>query len=172
MAMANSPAAKVTRKDFGLKRIMKELDALNGSYTLVGIQSTAKSKRQRKNGRVRDAGESIAQIAAANEFGTRKIPPRPFIRPMVLENREKINKYSEIQLMQMYMGKRTAREAIGRIGELGQNLTIEKLDSVYNPPNSPITVAIKGSSKPLVDTGQMRAAIKYVVVMSKQGNSP
>jgi hypothetical protein len=32
-----------------------------------------------------------------------------------------------------------------------------------SPPNSPVTVALKGSSKPLIDSGEMRGAVTYKV---------
>jgi hypothetical protein len=31
------------------------------------------------------------------------------------------------------------------------------------PPNSPVTIALKGSSKPLIDTGEMRGAVTWKV---------
>jgi hypothetical protein len=32
-----------------------------------------------------------------------------------------------------------------------------------SPPNSPVTVALKGSSKPLIDSGELRGAVTYKV---------
>jgi len=35
------------------------------------------------------------------------------------------------------------------------------------PPNAPATIARKGSSKPLVATGQLKSAISYVTDVSE-----
>jgi hypothetical protein len=48
---------------------------------------------------------------------------------------------------------------------LGQNIVRAWFVDPKNgwPENSPITIAAKGSDKPLIDTGELRKAITYVV---------
>ena len=72
-----------------------------------------------------------------------------------------------------------ANEVVMKIGKFSDNLEddienkldtvgsflagkmVEKIMSRVPPPNSPVTIAIKKSSLPLVDTGEMMGAIDY-----------
>ncbi len=52
-----------------------------------------------------------------------------------------------------------------KTGMLGQNIARAWFTNPDNAwaPNSPVTIAMKGSDKPLIDTAEMRKAIVYVV---------
>jgi hypothetical protein len=39
----------------------------------------------------------------------------------------------------------------------------DRISDGIPPPNSPITIARKGSSKPLIDSGQLRQSISFEV---------
>jgi hypothetical protein len=55
--------------------------------------------------------------------------------------------------------KLTTLQALDQIGIYGIKLVVEKIDSQIPPPNAPATIAKKGSSTPLIDTGQMRQTL-------------
>ncbi len=101
-------------------------------------------------------GTPVASVAAFNEWGTSRIPARPFFRSM------------------SKAGQKHWADDIGQIlpangydAELTMNLMGEKLkgelqDSIRNwsePPNAPSTIAKKGFDKPLIDTGDMLRAV-------------
>ncbi len=70
-----------------------------------------------------------------------------------------------------------AEEAVRRLNQIGQRVSfvlkeiapivrdfiVENIKNGDHKPNSPLTKRVKGSSKPLMDTGQLRASITYVV---------
>ena len=158
-------AATVTPMDHGLIRLEEELARLNGSYVLVGFQEGEVTKAQTKNGRSKKAGQSQAQIAADNEFGTKNIPARSFMRTSFDENQKLIDKAIGVEYDQIIDGKRTAYKSLVRLGVLMEGLIRSKILSIHYPPNSPRTIAAKKSSKPLIDFGQMIAAIHSKVVV-------
>ena len=158
-------AATVTPTDRGLIRLEEELEKLDGSYVMVGFQEGEVTKSQTKGGRSKKAGQNMAQIAADNEFGTSKIPARSFMRTSFDENQKVIDKAIGIEYDQIIEGKKTVRKSLVRLGVLMEGLIKKKIRSIHYPPNSPRTIAAKKSSKPLIDFGQMIAAIHSKVVV-------
>ncbi|MCR8981642.1 hypothetical protein [Brevibacillus laterosporus] len=91
-------------------------------------------------------------------------PPRPVIEPAIEHNKEalanQLRKVSEIALD----GGDTEPE-LHKVGLMGQNFVRGWFTNPENgwAPNSPITEERKGSDKPLINTGELRKAITYVV---------
>lgn len=50
-----------------------------------------------------------------------------------------------------------------KLGIMGQGDVQAEITALTSPPNSPVTIALKGSSKPLIDTGEMRGSVTYKV---------
>lgn len=116
-----------------------------------------------------DAGEEdgtpLAVIASANEYGTEDghIPERSFIRSTVDEEMPNLKTIRNRVLVKVVAGQLTPRQAISLIGAYLQGKIQEKIASGVPPPNAPATIAAKGSSTTLIDTGRMRQAITYEV---------
>ena len=53
--------------------------------------------------------------------------------------------------------------ALNLIGMKGQALMRQRIVDIDTPPNAPATIAKKGSSSPLQDTGEMLREIDYRV---------
>src|SRR5690606_25654590 len=101
------------------------------------------------------AGLSMPEIAAANEFGAPGVPARPFMATSFDENKEKLNRLIQVYYDQILGQKLTARRFMQRVGEALVDMIQLKINAIQFPPNSPRTIAIKKSSKPLIDFGQM-----------------
>jgi len=153
----------VSDKDLGFKEILKEINKLTKMEILVGIQEGSITSRESRGHHTRDAGVNIAQYAAQNEFGTREIPQRSFMRSSFDENFSKIEAFITLQYGKVVDGDQTARQAVGLIGQAMTGLVQRKIRAIVFPPNSALTIARKGSSKPLIDFGQMIASIRYVI---------
>ena len=140
--------------DMGWNDILREVKRSKGREVAVGILT----------GSVNAEGENIAAYASKNEFGSGNVPSRPFMRIAFDENVDKIGQDFVAQAKQVYTGKRTADQALTVIG-------IKHADRIKNvitgrdiPPElSPVTVAKKGSTKTLVDTGAMVSAVQISV---------
>lgn len=168
--MAQAVAVTTKDKDLGLKKIIAELKSLQRAEVLIGIQAGSKTKAQFSKGRNQIPGINIAQYAAQNEFGTDKIPQRSFIRSAFDENLNLIEQLVEKQYGEIIDGTKSISSGLGIIGQFIESTVKLKIRQIRMPPNSPRTIAMKGSSKPLIDFGQMFAAVRYVVKVNQKKN--
>lgn len=155
--------ADVRDIDKGWGAIQKEVESFKKASVLIGFQEGEVTKKEVKGQREKEGGLSMAQIAAANEFGTKTTPSRPFMRTSFDENLSKINKLINLQYQQVQDRKKNADQALTAIGVVMVGLIQQKIRAIVSPPNSPRTIAIKGSSKPLIDFGQMIQSVTYKV---------
>ena len=110
-------------------------------------------------------GISVIDYATYNEFGTSRIPARPFMAKTEELYKEKIGKFAEFMTGRIIDGKITPNLALKNIGEqyqLYMQRTIRDAKT-WAVPNSPKTIAIKGSTSPLIDTGRMVGSVSYEV---------
>jgi hypothetical protein len=88
-------------------------------------------------------GMQVAEVAMMQEFGTRTIPARPFMRPAIIKNQNKwqetINKVSA----RVVEGKISALDAMNIITEQAASDVVEQIKSVDSPPLSPITIGVR-----------------------------
>ena len=115
-------------------------------------------------------GKSIAEYAVYNEFGTSRIPARPFMRTVAKSEPKKW-----VGTMVGHIRGRATDPAIWKqaLGKSGEQMVKDIQNSIQNgswTPNAPATVkakARKGKSEPdhpLMDTGEMFAAVSFEVV--------
>lgn len=109
-------------------------------------------------------GKSIPMYAAYNEFGTSRIPARPFMRTTANEHQ---NEWCETLAgaLKGEILKDNAKGAMGLVGEQMKAHIQQTIQKGSFAPNSPKTVANKRRKgkvepdHPLIDTGQMLASI-------------
>lgn len=97
------------------------------------------------------------------------VPPRPIIEPAIEaeDNKEMIAKQLARAASEAIDGKPgETRASLHRAGLTAQNAVRDWFEDPRNnwPANTPATIKKKGSDRPLVDTGELRKAITYVVV--------
>lgn len=111
---------------------------------------------------------SIAEIAEIHEFGAPRagIPERSFLRAGLDEGREKIAEVISRLLVQVMARKVLPRKACEILGMAGKTLVQQKLIRGPFVPLKQRTIELKGSSRPLIDTGQLRRSIDYEVVIA------
>jgi hypothetical protein len=151
-------------KDMGLKNILKEMEKLKSMCVKVGVTEDIAGKTV-------DGGPPLIKIAEWNERGVMNkdntawfIPPRPFVRGWADVKRELITKTEEKLGKLVTSGKLDANTAIRRLGEYGQSGVKSYIRNGDFTPNADSTVAKKGSSKPLIDTGTLRNSIRYQII--------
>lgn len=120
-----------------------------------------------------DSDLTLVEIAALQELGSEaaNIPEHSFIRSTFYDRaagalREKVTDITRA----IILGAVDVRRGIGLLGAWGAaevKNTITQAD--IPPPLKPATIAAKGSSKPLVDTGQLLNAITWEVVDTREG---
>jgi len=95
-----------------------------------------------------------------------QIPPRPIIEPAIEDSKEVLAKMMQSALqafLQLDFDKGEKR--LKATGMKAQNVVRAWFVNPKNnwPPNSPATIEAKGSDRPLIDTGEMRKSITYVI---------
>ncbi len=161
--MADPKSFQDYRKKFD--KVMSNIESFSNSYVTIGFQEGSVTKTQVKGNRRKEGGKSMPQIAAENEFGTSRIPARPFMSTSFDENRDKINRIIASEYDKIIAGESTVSKSLNLIGLFGIDLIQQKIRAIHYPPNSPRTIAAKGSSKPLIDFGQMVQSVRRKVVI-------
>lgn len=111
-------------------------------------------------------GENVATIGAKNEFGI-GVPERSFLRSTFDANKGAYEKYVANGLQRELMRGAQARQEVTpdtsvtlkRISLKLEGDIKKRIAAQIPPPNAPSTIKQKGSSTPLIDKGQLRAAI-------------
>ena len=92
-----------------------------------------------------------------------KIPERSFLRTGHDQNVERIIKQTERALGQVIAGKMSMDDMYKLYGRQMSSAIRKYMRDLSSPPNSSATILAKGSSNPLVDTGQLVSSITYKV---------
>lgn len=143
------------------QKLLAQAYGLSRLHVRVGVLAS-------KGGSAKEGDFTIAELAAVHEFGTADghIPERAPVRTTFY-----VRAKQELADMQAKLAKAIItkgmdpKRAMGILGSWGANAikkTITGGDGLP-PPNAPSTIAAKGSSRPLVDTGMLKAAYSYEV---------
>ncbi len=139
-----------------LKELSEKLSALTKSNVEVGFLGGKAHQ---------DSPDfTVAEIATVHEFGSDDgvIPERPFMR----QTFEKNGNYVELlakSTRELIEGQKTSK-VLFKIGETVRADMVKEIGSGDFTPLAESTVAAKGSSKPLIDTGFLRNSIEWRLV--------
>lgn len=92
-----------------------------------------------------------------------KIPERSFIRSGFDDRAKKIQSTAKRLLQQVLSMELRVDIFFDTLGEYIVGQLQEYMTDLTTPPNHPFTIAQKGSSNPLIDTGRLRQSITYRV---------
>jgi len=108
--------------------------------------------------------DSVLNKAAWNNYGTsRGIPERPFMKK-AFADKSKVKTVTTRLGTSVLKGNIAPKQAVQQLGVAGATMVSEAIIQLSSPANAASTVAAKGSSNPLVDTGEMAQAATYKVV--------
>lgn len=139
------------------------IDHMLHKVLLVGIPQE-KSSVGRKS-----TEPNNAELAFIHTYGSpiRNIPARPFMEPALMETETKnrITEYYSKAAQSAFNGDFSSVDGnLHKAGMVARNAIVAYIDdSSHFVPNSPVTIAKKGSDKPLIDTGSLRTSITYVI---------
>lgn len=144
----------------GMHGLMHRLSQLKKRRIYVGIPQNESSRK----------GEPInnAELLFIHTNGSpiKGIPARPVLEPAINEHKERISaSFKEIYAATAVNNQSERERAIHRTGLIAQNACREWFTNPKNnwSPNNPATIRRKGSDRPLIDTGELRKSITYVV---------
>ena len=106
-----------------------------------------------------EGGQTVAEVAKYNEYGRKGIPPRPFMTRAVQTFEENPNAIRDaIENGVVKDGSKAGK----LLALMLANEIKEQISRGSFVPNSSSTIALKGSSRPLIDTGKMLGAVDWV----------
>ena len=140
----------------GAVRLLKGLKKLNS----VGPKKPGTVKPKKFVG-PRELGVvlHVAQVAFWDEFGTETAPPRPFFRNMIHDESPKWGTQLATAL------RKTQQNGDAALELMGERIKDQLVKSIVQWPadNAPLTVAIKGFNKGLIDKGVMQRSVGFEV---------
>lgn len=160
--------SSVIIKDNGAAALLKNARALrDGARVRVGILADAPKReahRQKKAKRSGSVGRmSLVEIAALHEFGApgAGIPQRSFIRATVDSHREEIDALQKALALKILKSEIDHAAALELLGAKVAAMVQARIAEGIAPALKPETIRRKKSSKPLVDTGQLKSAVTW-----------
>lgn len=153
------PPFDFSKLDAILDRVMStpKFEVLVGYPNTSGSHSSKRSK----------SSITLPTLAAIHDLGApgAGIPERAFMRQSVENRRAQYTKFLSNELRSAYRGEQSIERAYGRLGAVavgGVQVEITRPSPAFVALQKS-TIARKGSSKPLIDTGQLRQAVTFVV---------
>lgn len=134
------------------KRYFRELKKLEEMEVAAGFQE----------GSSYENGATVMEVAAYNEFGSSDTPARPFMKQSFESHGDELQDACDEVNRTLANGGNT-QHALEKLGVIAKGLIQEEIVSGNFAPNAASTIAKKGSDKPLIDTGNMRQSVNYVV---------
>lgn len=108
-------------------------------------------------------GLEVAENALIQEYGTERIPPRPFLRK-TLKKQNEWAKYVKENFDANADSPNQLEKVAQTVGLMMQTDIQDSIMSNIPPPNAESTIKQKGSSKTLIDTGLLRNSVHNEVI--------
>lgn len=150
---------RVKRIDRGWNQIRKKIKNQRWTIT-VGVQGKEADTTSE------DGDTTLADVAVINEMGL-GVPERSFIRSTLDANRRRYNALMGGVGDAAVAGKITVERGAKLVALVVEGDVKQAIADGIPPPNEESTIKAKGSSTPLIDTGQLRGAITSKVEASK-----
>lgn len=154
-------SASVLRSNRGaLRRFVDRVRHMDDQQVMVGIP--------RGKQHTSPDGQSVDMSLIANvmNFGSpsRGILARPFVEPAINQNMGKYQKLMAREAKGILLGRDKLNQALAKAGmAMVADIQDYMVSHTGFAPLAASTIKAKGSSKPLIDTDQLRQAITYKV---------
>lgn len=155
-----------SRVDFNLDGLEKFINEAQGYRARVGILG---DKAPRFDG----AELTNAEIGVVQIFGsiTNGIPPRDFLLMPIQHNEQQLVKSMATAAVKAAVEASDFKKVFGLLGAVALGYVQQAFETAgfgQWAPNAPATIDKKGSSRPLIDTAQLRRAQSWDVVRKGQ----
>ena len=143
-----------------------EANSTDREATLLGMAGKSKGKKARRLAVAASQDVTNAGLLFIHTNGSplKHIPARPVLEPAIEANKDSIT-FELGKAAKDVLEDRDPTANLQRAGLQGQNAARKWFTDPRNAwaPNAPSTIRRKGSDRPLISTGAMRAAITSVV---------
>ena len=151
---------EVRETDKQLQAVQKSIKELKKIDVLVGIPQEEAGREQN------DITNAELLYIHTNGSPANNIPPRPIVEPAIQDSKEEIGTLLKEAILKALEGDTDgAMAGMERAGTQGENAVKGWFTNPKNgwAENAESTKKKKGSSKPLIDTGQLRKSITHAV---------
>ncbi len=152
---------KVRDRDRGLKKLKRNLKNTGKNLVKVGIFG------ERADAAHAGTQKSNVEIAGFQEFGTKTIPSRSYIRATIDAEKVKIRRLQKKLAEQIIKRRTTEVQGLNLLGVFLTGAMQKRIQGGLSPALKPATIKRKGSSKPVIDTGQLIQSITFAVERGK-----
>lgn len=146
------------RKDI-YKQVKKKLLDFSKQDLLIGVPQ----EKTQREGNERSITNAELMFIHTNGSPARNIPKRPTIEPTIDENKAKITEKFKNAVNKILQNKGDGKDDLEKLGLWIVNKVKARFGSDELAENAPSTIAKKGSDRPLIDTGQLRNSVTYVI---------
>jgi len=108
-------------------------------------------------------GMSVGDVASIHEFGLGNNPERSFVRAFADDKRDEAAKVEARLVASAVKGTNTVDDALEKFGLWLVAAMQKRIRGGIPPALDPVTIERKGSSTPLIDTGQLVSSITHKV---------
>lgn len=154
---------KITDRDKGFKRVIKQVEDIGESFVTVGVHEGATPY---------PGGTPVGLVAAVNEFGSENgnIPERSFLRSTFDEQKRKMRQATLKLLAQVIDNRVSVQKALTKLGFKWATLIQNKIETMRSPPNAPSTIRQKPDigDNPLINTRHLKNSITFEVTINKK----
>jgi hypothetical protein len=148
-------ASRVRDTDRGMRALLARVRGARLTLT-VGVHGE-------EGGASHGHGLTVGDIATIHEYGL-GVPERSFIRAWADGAQAENERALQQAAIRVVKGQvPSAKVALDQVGLAFVGAVQARMAGGIPPPLAPATVARKGSSTPLIDTGQLRASIRHRV---------
>lgn len=154
---------KVSLSLKGLEEFKEGLDQYRARVGVLGSDTNRKDA----------SGITNSELGVVHMYGsvTRNIPPRDFLVMPIEINRKEMSKRLTSKKLKSLMEAKDFKKVYEIIGITAEQYVQQGFETGgfgQWPQNKPSTVHAKGSSKPLIDTSQLRRSISSDVVKASE----
>ncbi len=156
--------AGVTSTDHGYDALRKRIFGFGKPQIATGIlEAEGAQPKTAEPGEENAEPVTVIDVADWNEFGTDEIPARSFIRAWFDQAEPEMREDLRKLMRGVAAGTHTKEQVLELLGVKAVGGIQKRIADGIDPPNAPETIERKGSSKPLINTGQLRSSVSYAI---------
>lgn len=155
--MARPGHVQISDTDPGFRRMIGELGEMGS--VVIGVQGAEAAKTY-------DNGLTVGQNAAMHELGTGGMVERSWLRAWMDQNAPRLYAETKTAMQQVLAGQKSRKQALQDLGYEWTKQVRARIEAgQVTPPLAASTIARKGHSIPLWDSGKLAAAISYTIFL-------
>jgi len=144
--------------DKGYRSLMRRLGNQKNAGVQVGVFGDGSDKTY-------EDGITVGYLAEIHEYGLGNNPERSWLRAYVDANRDRIHEMLRVVAQEHLKKKMPLEQGLNLVGLKIVGEIQQRIADGIAPPLTEATIRRKGSTTPLIDTGQFRSSISHLAML-------